>query len=80
MTRRVLYRTRREQAARGAWRRGADKSDLPFKYICDTEDDHFIAGEGYARALRKGPLGVGVVSRRIWHFGREGEFFFQQDP
>ena len=37
-------------------RHGADKSDLPFKYICDTEDDHHIAGEGYARALRKGVI------------------------
>ena len=35
------------------WRAGEDKSDLPFKYIGDTEDDHLIAGEGYARALRK---------------------------
>ena len=35
-------------------RQGVEKSDLPFKYIGDTEDDHFFAAEGYARALRKG--------------------------
>ena len=35
-------------------RHGADKSDLPFKYIGVTDDDHLCAGEGYARALRKG--------------------------
>ena len=34
-------------------RAGEDKSDLPFKYIGDTLDDHLIAGEGYARALRR---------------------------
>ena len=29
---------------------------LRFKYIGDTEDEHLIAGEGYARALRKGVI------------------------
>ena len=33
-------------------RAGEDKSDLPFKYIGDTEDDHLIAGEGYRRTQR----------------------------
>ena len=33
-------------------RAGEEFSVLPFKYIGDTEHDHFCAGEGYARALR----------------------------
>ena len=35
-------------------RQGVEKSDLPFKYVGDTKDDHFTVAEGYARALRKG--------------------------
>ena len=33
---------------------------LRFKYIGDTEDEHLIAGEGYARALRKGVITGGI--------------------
>ena len=33
-------------------RAGEEFSVLPFKYIGDTEHDHFCVGEGYARALR----------------------------
>ena len=32
-------------------RAGGDKSDPPFKFIGDSEDDHLIAGEVYARTL-----------------------------
>ena len=43
------------------WRAGEDKSDLPFKYIGDTEDDHLIAGEGYARTLSETSYSKGSI-------------------
>ena len=42
-------------------RAGEEFSVLPFKYIGDTEDDHLIAGEGYAWTLSKTSYSKGSI-------------------